>query len=483
MPQGLTFAIPNVTLPNAAALTALTGLAALAVGAVALVATYDDEFELVAQTAGIPALVANEVLASNVGGLVWQRRLVTSQRWLQQTAWGIDTAAGSDENVGTVVSPLKTFAEYRRRNVYMLGDRTITVAAGSTFPNGDPFVYNPIDFQASGAAGFASTLTITGTRTLTAIAAVAASTNVAGNVPATIDLGVALTVNSIIQATDGANPGSTAVVEYLILGTNYATSQWRSAAGAAVAPPVAGNHVSSVALSTNPLMGLSHSHIAFIVQNFEFTAVDTMVNAFVELDVCKFPGFSVINPGVYQLNGCCISGSGTLAAAQPGANITANLCGSTRAITSSIFGARVQLVNCIVAGAVATGVEAKQGGGILVQGTGIFKTTGAALDVHDGGQCEVQGTLYGDASNAGKGTRARDGGNIRVLSNVTPTLTSTGQELELESAATANPTAAGVPAVAVGLTTWAGANNWNNAATFNRFAVSYTTGASICSRA
>jgi len=95
-----TFAPPNTTLPNAAALTALTDLPA-SDGAIVHLSSYDDDFELVTQVGGLPAASADVVLASSAAGRVWQRRLTNSQRWLQQTAWGIDTgAAGNNENAG-----------------------------------------------------------------------------------------------------------------------------------------------------------------------------------------------------------------------------------------------------------------------------------------------------------------------------------------------------------------------------------------------
>jgi hypothetical protein len=402
------------------------------------------------------------------------------QSWSNQTTWYIDPSAGDDNNNGaTSTTPLKTFAEWRRRMPSMSRDTTINIVAGAVFPTTDPMVYCPIDLQADGSAGFASTLTIVGTRTLTLLGTVSTSSDVITNAPAKIDLGVTLTPGNLIQATSGVNSGATAVVLYLVSGTNYATSQWRAANGNSVVPPVAGATVSKISLPTNPLCGFSHSHIAFQIQNIQFASMDNQNNAYLECDTCIIPGYSLIQASINVFMGCSITGT-ALQANQAGSSINLVNCGLTCGVRTVNPGAVIFLTRCTIAAPGTIGVEAADGGYLIFFGTvGIYKSSTTALDVHNGGQCDVGAALFGDNSNAGKGTRVRDGGQIRVITAITPTLAATGQELELENAGSANPTSAGIPQAAQALTTWA---TWAGG-TFNRSAMSYTSGACIATRA
>jgi len=124
-------------------------------------------------------------------------------------------------------------------------------------------------------------------------------------------------------------------------------------------------------------------------------------------------------------------------------------------------------------------------GGFIAINTnvGIMDTgTGAAINVKRGGQLEVFDTLWG-SGNLGKGTVVRDRGRVFVHANVTPTLASTGQELELEGSATAVQCVAQVPGtVAVPLVSWA---DWAAAivAGVSGFAgnvLDYASGSTIC---
>jgi len=147
MAQASTFAIPNKTVANAAALIALTGLAALLDGAVAHVETYDDDFELVTQDGGgSPAITADVVLGSSAGGRVWARRTVTSQKWLKQSIWHIDpaNAGASNQNTGLAGSPLAAIEEYTRRvGSAPRVDAQVDIFIDSDTPAGDNLVISP----------------------------------------------------------------------------------------------------------------------------------------------------------------------------------------------------------------------------------------------------------------------------------------------------------------------------------------------------
>ena len=446
----------------------------------------DSTWQLVTQVGALPALVAHEVIASPTAGRVWQRRTnVSTPRWAQQANWFLDPA-GDDQNDGaTNGTALASLSEIARRVpvVGAVAAIVVTCAAG----NYGDFQWTP-SWRGTGAAPI---ITILGTRTLGANLVVASSSDEAAAAAPLIDAGAALTVGRLIQATSGAQNGATAAVVSLVAGTQYELSPWRNAAGARVVPPAINDTIAVVTNPGTPRLSVGGTGFAnqtpgapVVVQNFSTPLVTMNGYTSVSLITCDLQlasAHAMTSGGLLLLSGCAVLQSASVFNCQNG-RMLLSLCGFNRVgLTSSIevleTVGRISLTNCVIRG--GNGVAARTGGLLGINRVGIFGSPTTAVDASVRGLISITGTLYGDASNAGKGTRARSGGGIFVAPNVTPTLASTGQELELEAAATANPTTAGVPVAAVGLTSWNGANAWTNALTFNRKAVSYTSGACV----
>jgi hypothetical protein len=393
------------------------------------------------------------------------------QNWALQTTWFIDTAAGDDNNSGAIASaPLKTWAEFRRRVPSPQADMTITIAAGSSFATTDPMVWQPIN-QQSQAAGI--TISIVGTRTRTPLPVAAASNalNVATGTPPTIDLGTALTVGSIIEA--GAT-GFTAVVMFLISGTNYATTEWCDSLGANQGVPAPGSAMSVLTMPTCARIGITNHGFAILVSNMNFATFDPIVCDDVTIIQSILPAFVGLAAAsgatgswrIHHFMGCSItSGAGVMGYAGLGW-AAFYLCGvfaKMLAQESTVLDIR----RTIIAPATATfGLQLKQNASIRgAFNLGIYNTTTAALDVQGGSQFGADNSagspgfpIYGLASkNTGKGTLIRSGGRFFYPTGSTMTLFATGQELELESSAVAIPAlvaGATVPAAST-LTTWA----------------------------
>lgn len=102
----------------------------------------------------------------------------------------------------------------------------------------------------------------------------------------------------------------------------------------------------------------------------------------------------------------------------------------------------------------------------------------AAIAVRKGGILNVTGAMWGNG-NALQGTQCKEGGRIAVQALIVPTLASTGQELEIQGAATCATVVAQVPAAAAALINWV---QWA-AAPFNRNAMDYIAGSVVADAA
>jgi len=142
-----------------------------------------------------------------------------------------------------------------------------------------------------------------------------------------------------------------------------------------------------------------------------------------------------------------------------------------------VMGGRLALRDCVFQGqgVHCPTVADTQGGGMLtLRNVAIFDSATIAVDITRGGVGYIHDVLWG-ANNALQGTAVRGGGRLFVKTGIVPTLASTGQELEIENAATCATVVAQLPAAAAALINWA---QWN-AAPFARDAMSYLSGASV----
>jgi hypothetical protein len=497
MSQASTFAIPNQSLPNGAALTALTGLSEIQDGSKVHVSSYDAEFEITTQVAGKPTIVASEVIASSVAGRVWQRLTnVISQRWAQQATWFIDSAAGNDENDGASnVTALATFGEFIRRvpSLYV----SVTVNILTTLPDADSLVNDFVNRWHQPLSVTRASLTLTGTVTLGGAQVIAASSDEVGNAAPTIDVGAALVVGNIIQSINGANPGSTAVVVALIAGTLYRTSPWRSTAPGRVAPPAVGTTIGVQTRPTINALGLRFASnvIGLTVNNLDIKDVwQSQGPSLASFNVCSFAGAQNIQPlggCSYNFSGCSFTTTGAIGPQLGGARSFWSLCGIVAPNNTMLvggFGFAAFSNTVLQNGRIDVGNINNPGGMISFSSLGIYGVAGGTtIKIEDGAIGRIQGTLYGtDPGGGATGCDVREGGKLFVAANITPTLTA-GTELIFEGAATASsapPLATGVIPIAVALNNWgAGAGGWSNPATFNRNVLSYSTGASITNHA
>lgn len=471
-----------ITVANEAALTAFNS-AALIEGTWAYVQSHRSYWVVRTQA---QALVAHEIIASSQGTRQWVRAVsIPHWSWTQQTVWFIDPAGGNDENSGaTNITGLQTWAEFRRRTLYVTQAITCTIL--NSLQGTDQIEWEPVLLQAS--VGAPPALTINTLPTLGGNQVVVGANTLAqaGNQAALIDAGFAFAVGTIVQVTSGALVGATAVVLALVAGTQFRTTKWRNAAGAVVGTvPANADTVAAMTLPVASRLCLSHPKCTFQVTNLSITAVDKANTvAAVTFNVCQYNGF-VQTDGNMTSNGCSIQGTVFSVNGNRARHFFngSGFVGSFNTIASANF-AFVTMFDCVIqqTNAAASAIECFSGGS-LIFGTsmGIFSTgTGALLDVHNSGFCDVfAGTLYGTSATAAFGTRVRDCSRMGVVTASTPTLTTTaggGIELDFEadngvSVANAIPplvAGAAVPAVSA-LVTWA---NWA-AGPFNRRVFGY----------
>lgn len=86
---------------------------------------FQKQFEGAATVDGITSI------RNAMGDATWYRSTVRSPSWQRQAAWYIHPTTGSDENPGTLASPLATFAEFSRRVQSVRLNTMVTVLADS----------------------------------------------------------------------------------------------------------------------------------------------------------------------------------------------------------------------------------------------------------------------------------------------------------------------------------------------------------------
>lgn len=405
-------------------------------------------WQLITQVGGLPALASHEVIASNTAGRVWQRIIaVASPRWMQQAPWFVDEANTSgvadDQNTGlTNVTPLATWAEFRRRTLYVNQALTVTVMSNVA----GELMWEPVPLQSTAGGTFLHT--IQGTTSLGANKTVVGANTLAqaGNQTPLLDAGFAFTAGQIVQVTAGALAGATAVVISLVAGTQFRTTKWRNAAGTIVNTVPANND--TVAVLTLPTvaracLGMTKQN-SFVI-NLDFTAWDARIGHTLLINACRFPTFTQA-AGIYSCSGCAIVGS-TYTINNAQALGSFNGCGFvlTGGIVITTLGV-LSLSQSVISTTSAAGValDVNTAGTVSMGNLGIFSTgTGATLDVHDNGFVDlITGALYGTSTTPAFGTRVRDGGTMLCVTASTPTLTTTaggGVELEIDGLGTILP--------------------------------------------
>lgn len=126
---------------NFAALTALPVPATGADGLLVYTESVKDYFHL--DTNSTLTVDGVTVLATFLGGTTrWIRMEFAHPFWLLTSAWGVDPVVGNDENVGSVASPLKTFAELARRwGLYGRLKQNTAVTLLGDLPASDPISF------------------------------------------------------------------------------------------------------------------------------------------------------------------------------------------------------------------------------------------------------------------------------------------------------------------------------------------------------
>lgn len=137
---------PSASVANNAALAALD-VRALTEGTSRYVLTYRDWFDLDKTTTR--TAVADEVVATNVSGAWWVRRMQADPSWLAQAAWKVDPVGGNDEGLGDSGHPLKTRSEFARRTWGQALTQDMTVTIASSLNAGDSRIPNITSWPAS----------------------------------------------------------------------------------------------------------------------------------------------------------------------------------------------------------------------------------------------------------------------------------------------------------------------------------------------
>ena len=446
------------------------------------------------------ALLDGQVVATKSGAGRW-----VSLDWTSSIHWAIvyaavfiDPAAGSDDNDGlNAGTALKTFAELARRVPVLRQSIAVNYNSATSPAATDVLAWNPIVRWDRNLTATVPAVSINGVITAGALPAgatgiLATSSNVVGNVPAQISdtggAGVAWPVGTLLEATSGASSGARSYV-MLDEGAGVASvGVWRNAAGTANAtPPAPGDTYRVITLTQVPNVELTGTAF-FTLKNLhvlEWSQTAQCDSPAITFNLCKLL-FTTFAPagGTSVVMNSSFYGGGTVFLVSSG--VVCNCSGTSfdrRLVTQRMrcsSGGRLLLSNGYIQGAAGSsglaiaGPFASDGipGGVV--GASNFGVRGvtatAAIEVRKGGLLNVTGALWG-SGNTGKGTTVLEGGRCSVLSTVTPTLASVGQELELDGQATAIPALVGglVVPVAAALTTWA---QWA-AAPFTRNVVGY----------
>lgn len=131
------------------------------------------------QTSALTTTPTTVISASGLAGAQWLRQNWVNHTWEAQTAWFVNTSTGSDENAGTIGSPLLTVSEAARRLSFATLTAAVTVTVTGDMASTDRAVFTFF-------TGVSGSFTLTGTPTLLYTGTVSGTT-AAGAAPTTGD--------------------------------------------------------------------------------------------------------------------------------------------------------------------------------------------------------------------------------------------------------------------------------------------------------
>lgn len=451
------------------------------------------------------ATILTERIAGFNGGMWVSQDYTSSNFWAltysAATPCLINPYTGSDDNDGlTAGTALQSFAEVARRCPTIYQPMVITYLGAVSpftgqFPTWDPeVIYNPL----FGAAY--PSITINGVESVVGVPVGntgvintstngTAATNTPPRVTDTAGAGATWPVGSIIRITSGAQIGAWAVVLKDEGAGTGRTSLWTTLAGTVLStPPVNGstyNFINWMQFADFAVTAKCPINLNLMQLN-HWTGMElgTLTTASVyTLTNCKISSaMTFITPlgvGAIVFNACALEQVSTLVSVGNLLNINFSGIRTTNSVRVT-SGGRLALGNSMFQGqgvSMPLDADTTSGGVVSFNNVAIWDSATDAVMVQRQGTAYIRGALWG-SGNALKGVRARSGGRINVKTGITPTLASTGQELELENAATASaapPLGTGVIPVAVALTTWV---QWA-AAPFTRNVMSYLTDSAV----
>ncbi len=423
-------------------------------------------------TAGTPDNIT--IVAAYGSSKYWYRSEERALSWAYQTTWYIDPlgAGSSDENDGsTALTPLLTWAEFRRRVSDMMVDMTVNIVSSTT---------EILDGNFQGLNAL-RTLIIQGTPTVLQTLTGTTFTNpVRSGVQAM----------GTMSSTDLAD--FTPFVGYMLkAGNQYAPllgasgggapylSYWTDETGTQTLP-ANGTTVTILSLPTAASVRVVATDIKLWVKTLKFDTADTFsapqIMAQVRLPkfvACDFATSLFVDCFTY-FYACLLSASGVLQV-----SLKANFIGggSKRALYHGLLG-ELSFTGFIIYGAAGVGLEVGNGSNNLPLspvsstgtsfGLGIFNSTGTGFKLGQGAVASMQ-SLFG-LGNGGYGLEINYG--ARAWMATTPTITGTSGDLQFCGAGTAIvPLTNGVLPTSSALTTWA---HWTGA--FSSKAMNYGNG-------
>lgn len=428
------------------------------------------------------ALDPNTVRATLSATGRWIRDVVGSSRWTLQTQWDINSVTGDDVNSGLLGDslPIKTLNEMIRRLRQVIAGTTYTANVSTDgLPSSDQVRWNGEILP--GSAGDAKLVIKCATTnavssTFTATAAAAPGSDTAASVTdATVTWSAQ--IGSILTATSGAASGATAGVG-IANGTSAYVSDWVFPLTGVFSPtPAPGD---TYVMKTYPTVaagcggqGMSPRMVIDFV-SLRYTGANQMqmnVNfrdcqVQVALAAANAPSHNV------TLFGCTASfGSLSNFVNNDNQGLVFNFVGGAfincvlQCSSLGVFVMRGLFVGCDIGSAVAPQVTVHGGQFNIAAPTGIFnapsgkngitlrRATGLSISPSAG----LVG-LYGTGSNL-KGISVNEGSSVLIPSGVTPRLTGSGGDLQLDGMSSAYQqlelSAGGALPSLVALATWA----------------------------
>lgn len=451
--------------------------AALKDGDVAYVESVDSYFIFKRQST--PAANGITVVASSSGNRFF-RQVAPFAPSLVATAWWIDPAAGSDQNNGTsALTPLATWAEFKRRVTQISANTTVTILS----PIGEI-----LDGYFEGAPGtYAPSLTVIGTPTVSATGTilVAANPDPAANAEGTLTSAAipdfTAFAGQIVEALDGAAAG--AMVPILFGAGTAQVPFWSLLTGIVRSHPlpVAGVAIRVIDPMQADTVNITGSNVQFYFRYLKFdnstNAVPGLVAGTVSVDFigCEIGLMSSTASRMWFMS-CTMLGSPLGLDSNLNTRYDFFGCGILGQLTfrngNAAFDGTISIAALDFGSDDEPGAPWVRIGG---SGLGVFNSASFGIRASDGAWISVEAALYGNG-NTTFGCAVDNGARVVVDVALTPTISGTTADLRIDGNATLVPPliegALAVPAASA-LNNWgAGAGGWG-AAPFSRYAVNY----------